>query len=468
MKIRCDDHVDSRHHETAKTSERWAAGPNHGRRCHGMPTRSVTPITRATIRRAFVVVCAAAWSATASAESWNQFRGPTGDGRSSSARLPVEWGEGRNVRWKATIPGKAWASPVEANGKVWLANATADGRRLSVTAVDAASGAILHDITVFEIAEPMFCHDFNSYASPTPVIEGRRLWVHYGSAGTACLDTDSGRILWSRQDLPCDHHRGPGSSPILWENLLVLCFDGFDVQYVTALDKDTGATVWKTDRSIDYGSDNGDLKKAYCTPTALEHAGRRQLVCPAAVGTVAYDPPTGRELWTVMHGGFNTAARPLYTHGLVVLSMAGGDKMLAVRPDGSGDITKTGVAWKFGKSTPTRPSQSVVGDHLYMVSDTGIFSCIDVRTGEAAWSERRSGRFSAALVESAGRLYAFDEDGTGVVCEATPSGFRLLAENRLDAGCMASPAVVGDDLLVRTKTHLYRIGDAPANAPPSR
>lgn len=407
---------------------------------------------------AAVVIWAAGWAAAA--DSWNQFRGPTADGRSPSPRLPREWDEQRNVRWKTPIPGKAWASPVEAAGTIWLANATADGRRLSVTGVDAATGGIVHDVAVFEIAEPMYCDPFNSYASPTPVVEGTRLWVHYGSAGTACLDTESGRILWSRQDLPCNHHRGPGSSPILWEDLLVLCFDGFDVQYVAALDKKTGATVWKQDRSIDYGSDNGDTKKAYCTPVVIEHGGRRQLVCPAAMGTIAYDPGTGRELWTVMHGGFNTAARPVFAHGLIVICMAGGDRLLAVRPDGSGDVTKTHVAWKFGKSAPTRPSQSVVGDHLYMVSDTGIFSCLDLRTGVPAWSERRSGRHSAALLESAGRLYAFDEDGTAIVYEASPAGFRLLAENRLDSGSMASPAVVGDDLVVRTKTHLYRIGEA--------
>ena len=420
-----------------------------------------------------VAIWAGAWVCAAAADSWNQFRGPTADGRSASRSLPTEWSERTNVRWKTPIPGKAWASPVEADGKIWLANATEDGRRLSVLGVDAATGRIVHDITVFEIAEPMFCHDYNSYASSTPVIEGQRLWLHYGSAGTACIDTASGKTLWSRQDLHCDHHRGPGSSPILFENLLVLCFDGFDVQYVTALDKNTGETVWKTDRSIDYGSGDGDTKKAYCTPTVVEHGGRLQLVCPAAVGTVAYDPRTGKELWTVIHGGYNAAARPVYAHGVVVICTAGGDRLLAVRPDGSGDITKTNVAWKFGKSAPTRPSQSVVGDHLYMVNDTGIFSCVDVRTGEPAWFERRTGRHSASLLESAGRLYAFDEDGTAVVFEASPAGFRLVAENKLDAGCMASPAVVGDDLVVRTKTHLYRIGggeagdvEAAATAPP--
>ena len=390
--------------------------------------------------------------------AWNQFRGPAADGHSRSQNLPTSWSETENIRWKTPVPGKAWSSPVVANNLVWLSNATEDGRRLSLVAVDAVTGEKRRDQTVFEVAEPMFCHPFNSYASPTPVTDGDRIWVHYGSAGTACIETASGNVCWQRQDLRCDHHRGPGSSPILFDNLLILTFDGFDRQYVVALDKRTGRTAWKADRSIDYGSDDGDFKKAYCTPTVLDHGGRLQLVSPAAVATIAYAPRTGTELWKVYHGGYNAAARPIYSHGLVIICTAGGDRLLAVRPEGTGDITATNVVWKFGKSAPTRPSQSVVGDHLYMVSDTGIFSCLDIATGEVRWSHRQSGRYSASLVESGGRLYACDEDGGCVVFQANPQRFELLAENRLAAGCMASPAVVDDDLLIRTKTHLYRIG----------
>lgn len=397
-------------------------------------------------------------SALASEPAWNQFRGPSEDGHVTSAELPVSWSETENIRWKTAVPGKAWSSPVVANDLVWLTNATEDGRKLSVVGIEAVGGKVRHDRIVFAIAEPMFCHPFNSYASPTPVTDGKRLWVHYGSAGTACLDTTTGKTLWQRQDLHCDHHRGPGSSPILFENLLILTFDGFDRQYVAALDCDTGKTVWETDRSINYGSDDGDFKKAYSTPKVFTHGGRLQLVSPAAVATTAYDPRSGRELWTVYHGGYNAAARPLYSHGLVVICTAGGDRLLAVRPEGTGDITAANVAWKFGKSAPTRPSQSVVGDQIYMVSDTGIFSCLDIVTGEVRWSQRQSGRFSASLIESGGRLYASDEDGGFVVFKANPERFELLAENKLDSGCMASPAVIGDDLLIRTKTHLYRIG----------
>jgi outer membrane protein assembly factor BamB len=391
------------------------------------------------------------------AEHWNQFRGPRGDGQAGSASLPLQWSESQNVAWKTAIHGKAWSSPVVWGEQIWMTSATEDGKQLFAICVDAGTGRIMHDITVFEIAEPMFCYPYNSYASPTPVVEEGRLWVHFGSAGTACLDTASGQVLWTRQDLPCDHWRGPGSSPIIFRDLLIVNFDGYDLQYVVALDKRTGKTVWKTDRTIDYGSDDGDMKKAYCTCTVFEHQGRLQLVSPAAVGTVAYDPLTGKELWKVQHGGYNAAARPLYSHGVVIISTEGGLKLLAVRPDGTGDVTKTHIVWTCNRQTPTRPSQLVVQDHLYMVNDQGIVSCLDIKTGEPVWTERMGGRHSASPIYANGRIWLFDEENKSRVIEANPREFRLLAVNPLDAGCMASPAVIGDALIVRTKTHLYRI-----------
>jgi len=410
-----------------------------------------------------VLAACVAWGVvgTGRAADWDQFRGPTADGRAGWADLPREWAEGRNIRWKTPIPGKAWASPVASANRIWLANATEDGTRLSAVCIDASNGRVLHDVTVFEIAAPAFCHAYNSHASCTPVLVGDRLFVHYGSAGTACLDATTGEVLWRRQDLPCDHHRGPGSSPIPWRDRLFVNFDGVDRQYVVSLDRATGRTLWQTTRDIDYGSDDGDMKKAYCTPTVVEHDGRCELVSPAAVATVAYDPATGGELWKAYHGGYNAAARPLLAAGLVIVTTSGGDNVVAIRPGGTGDVTRTHVAWKFRKSAPTRPSQVVVGDHLYMVSDTGVFTCVELATGVARWQERRSGRFSASPISSGDRLLWCDEDGTTFVTAANPERFELLAENRLEAGCMASPAVIGDDLVLRTKTHLYRIGAGP-------
>lgn len=391
------------------------------------------------------------------ADYWNQFRGPTEDGHSPSGRLPLNWSETKNVAWKTAIHGKAWSSPVVWKDQVWMTSATPDGKELFAIGVDAKSGEIQHDIKVFEIAKPMFCIPYNSYASPTPVIEERRVWVHFGSAGTACLDTASGDVLWSRQDLPCDHVRGPGSSPIVFRDLLIINFDGGDFQYVVALNKNTGKTVWKTDRTIDYKTNKGDAKKAYCTPRVIEHEGRLQLVSPAAVATVTYDPLSGKELWKVYHGGFNAAARPLYTHGKVIINLEGGKKLLAVDPAGTGDVTNSHIEWTCGKSTPTRPSQLAVGDHIFMVNDKGVASCIKISDGEPVWTERMGGRHSASPIHSNGRIYLFDEDGVNRVIAADPTKYELLAENKLDVGSMASPAVIDDALLIRTKTHLYRI-----------
>jgi len=400
-------------------------------------------------------------SSAGGATPWPGFRGPGGDGVATDRNLPVEWSESQGVAWKTAIPGKAWASPVIWDRLVWLANATEDGRRLSAVGVDRDSGRVVHDVTVFEIAEPQFCHPFNSHASCTPVIEGDRLYVHYGSAGTACLDTGSGRILWSRQDLPCDHFRGPGSSPILHGDLLIVALDGFDLQYVVALDKATGRTVWRKDRDIDYGTDDGDAKKAYPTATVIRDGDREQVVIPSAGATIAYVPATGEELWRVKHGGMNASARPLFAHGMVYIdTAAGGMKFLAVRPDGTGDVTGTHIAWKSSQGTGSRTSPLMLGDRLFLVGNAGTASVLDALTGRSLWQKRLGGEFSASPLLADGRIYACNQGGETFVLSASDP-YDVLATNTLDAGCMASPAVFDGAIYLRTKTHLYRLGSRP-------
>lgn len=411
------------------------------------------------------LLLAAVTGVSHAATPWPEFRGPTGDGVSRERNLPITWSETDGIAWKTPVPGKAWSSPVIADGTVWMTNATEDGTRLSAVAVDAATGKVLRDITIFEIAEPQFCHAFNSYASPTPVIEAGRLYVHYGSAGTACLDAASGTILWTRQDLPCDHFRGPGSSPILRDDLLVVAFDGFDLQYVAALDAKTGKTVWRTDRGIDYGTDDGDMKKGYSTAAFLTAGGREQLVSPSAGATIAYEPTTGRELWRVRHGGMNASARPLFAHGLVYVNTAsGGMGMLAVKPDGSGDVTGSHLAWKSSQGAGTRSSQLVVGDRLFLVANGGAASMLDALTGKPVWQKRLGGEFSASPILADGRIYACNQTGETFVISATEP-HDLLATNPLADGCMASPAVFDGSIYLRTKTHLYKIPGPVPTAP---
>ena len=400
------------------------------------------------------------------ATPWPEFRGPTGDGVAQQKNLPVTWSEAEGIAWKTPLDGKAWSSPVIWDGPVWLTNATADGTRLSVVAVDPAQGKVVRDITVFEIATPQFCHAFNSYASSTPEIEAGRIYAHYGSAGTACLDTATGAILWMRQDLPCDHFRGAGSSPILHGDLLIIAFDGFDLQYVVALDKRTGKTVWRTDRNIDYGTQDGDAKKAYATATVLESGGREQIVLPSAGATIAYDPATGGELWRVNHGGMNASARPLFAHGLVYINTAGGGMgFLAVRPDGSGDVTGSKLVWKSTQGAGSRSSQLVLGDRLFLVGNAGTATVVDAANGKPVWQKRLGGEFSASPILADGRIYASNQNGETFVISATDP-YDVLATNTLDDGCMASPAVFDGAIYLRTKTHLYKIGRQPPAAAP--
>jgi outer membrane protein assembly factor BamB len=388
-------------------------------------------------------------------DNWPQFRGPHGAGQSDATGLPIRWSETENIRWKTPIHGKAWSSPVVWGEQVWVTTAREDGKERYGVCVDRRSGKIVHDLLVFTDEKPAFCHAFNSYASPTPAIEEGRVYVHFGSAGTACVDTATGKTLWSRRDFPCDHWRGPGSSPVLFGDLLFLTFDGYDRQYVVALDKRTGSTVWKKDRSTDYGTSNGDWKKAYATPTVIEVAGKPQLVSPGAGGTIAYDPFTGEEIWNVKHGGMNVAQPPLFDGELLYLCTGdGGFRMFALRPDGHGNVTQSHVVWKHIKGVPSRCGPLLVGGLLFFNHEQGVVSCLDAKTGEEVWTDRLKGRFSSSPLYAEGRLYFFSEDGPAYVVEAARA-WKLLATNTLVDGFMASPAVTGKSLILRTKTHLY-------------
>jgi outer membrane protein assembly factor BamB len=393
-------------------------------------------------------------------DNWPQFRGPKGNGHAQAKSLPLDFSETKNVKWKTPIPGKAWSSPVVWKNRIWLTNATEDGKKMSAVCVDAESGKVLRDVPIFENEKPEYCHPTNSYASPTPVIEEGRLYVHFGTYGTACLDTNTGEILWSRRDLKCDHYRGPASSPIVHENLLFLSFDGIDVQYVVALDKRTGDTLWRKDRDIDYNTANGDHKKAYSTAQVIEVNGKPRIISPAAMETLAYDPANGDVVWRVRHGGMNAASRPIYDHGLVYISTEGGQvSLVAVKAEGTGDVTKSHIVWKTGKTVPRKASQLVVGDLFFMVNDSGVITCVDAKTGEMHWQERIEGEYWASPLYAGGRIYLFSNKGGRVPVIAAKPEFELLADNKLDGDFNASPAVIGDDLILRSFTHLYRIGE---------
>ena len=252
-------------------------------------------------------------------ENWPQFRGPQANGHADAEGLPLRWSEKEHVVWKTPIHDLGWSSPVIWKEAIWLTTATSDGHQAFAVCIDRGSGRIVRDVKVFDTAKPEHVATSNSYASPTPVVEDGRLYVHYGTYGTACLDTASGKLLWTRRDLNCDHHEGPGSSPMLWGNLLIIDVDGRDVQYVIALDKATGKTVWKTNRSVDYSKFPENIRKAFCTPILIEPGGRLQLISPGAKAMMGYDPASGEELWKVRYDGWSVTPRPVFGHGLIFL-----------------------------------------------------------------------------------------------------------------------------------------------------
>lgn len=403
------------------------------------------------------VLCGSGFSPTTASDDWPAFRGPTGDGVSTATNLPVEFSDTMNVRWKVPVPGKAWSSPVVLGGKIWLTNAPEDGKQLSFVCIDLNSGKTIFDRVLFEQEKPAFCHPFNSHASCTAALEPGRAYIHFGSAGTACVDAESGATLWTRQDLLCDHFRGAGASPVIYKDLLILNFDGFDVQYICALDKATGKTVWKKDREVDYNVKDGDMKKAYGTPAVVEVDGKDQLVSSFAGFTISYEPLTGKEIWRIRHGGMNASIRPIFAHDLLYLNTAdGGDLMLTVRPKGAtGDITATGAVWKKKEGVPKRPGYIIAGDLLFMINDAGIATCLDAKTGEKVWQHRFGGNFTASPILAEGRIYCFGQEGQSPVFKASRE-FEQLADNHLEEGVMSSPAAVGQSLIVRTKSHLYR------------
>ncbi|QGJ72359.1 Outer membrane biogenesis protein BamB [Planctomycetales bacterium 10988] len=391
-------------------------------------------------------------------EAWTDFRGPSSQGISTAKDLPLQWSEEENIRWKQELPGQGWSTPVILDGQLWMTAAKEEGRELYALCVDEASGDLIHEILVFQVENPEPINATNSYASPSPVIEPGRVYVYFGTYGVACLDTESAEILWSRQDLKLDHKEGPGSSPVLYEDRLFLTCDGMDVQYLIALDKSNGKTIWKTERTADFTDVLPDRRKAYSTPLVVETDERTLVVSTGANGGYAYDAETGEEIWKVLYDGFSNVSRPVHSGDIVYLNTGYfRPQLLAIRLGGMQEVTESHLVWSVQKSVSIKPSILKVEDLIFMVTDRGgIATCLDANTGEVVWMERLGGNFSSSPIYANGYLYFGDQEGTTSVIRASRD-FEVIAENKLDEGLMASPAVSGDSLYLRTPNYLYRI-----------
>lgn len=414
--------------------------------------------------RAVVIGLAVLTLSSMSVADWPQFRGATGQGTSDAVRTPVIWGETENVAWKTAIDGLAWSSPAVVDGRIYITTAVpgADGEAQTLRALclDAASGTVIWDQELFQQTGEVEIHGKNSHASPTPLVDGGRVYVHFGPHGTACLTTD-GEIVWTTQKLEYGPRHGTGASPALAGDMLVIPCDGWDVQYVVGLDRNTGEIKWKTERDT-----NPTKGFSFSTPLIIEAGGRLQAVCPASDAVFAYDPATGDEIWRVRYGdGYSVVPRPLFAHGLVYVCTGYNQPLLlAIDPTGSGDVTDSHVKWSVRRAVPHNPSPIVVGNELYFVSDQGVATCVDALTGEQHWQERLGGNFSASPVAADGKVYFQDENGAAIVVTAGPE-FRELARNNWSGGVrtFASYAVLDGALIIRSETHLYRI-EQPASA----
>jgi len=393
-------------------------------------------------------------------QDWPEFRGPGGQGDAAAEHLPIEWDTTRNIAWKQAIPGHGWSSPVLKAGKVFLTTAveqTVGGTAtlsLRALCLDQATGRILWDREVLAspAAQLPRIHNKNSHASPTPLAAGNRLFVSFGHQGTACLDLD-GQVVWRNTSLGYPPVHGSGGSPILVDEALIFNCDGASEPFVVALDKNTGTVLWKSKRET-----SAKRKFSFSTPLAIRVDGRAQVISPGSGAVCSYDPKTGREIWRVRYGeGYSVIPRPVYGQGLVFVA-TGFDRpaVLAIRPDGRGDVTETHVAWTLAKGAPNTPSLLLVGAELYMVSDGGIASCVEARTGRVYWQERLGGNYSASPIQADGRIYFQNEEGTAVVVKAGKD-FLKLATNSLGERTLASYAVTDGALFLRTDQHLFKV-----------
>ncbi len=394
------------------------------------------------------------------AGDWTQFRGPTGQGHAADETLPLKWSRTENVAWNREIPGKAWSSPVITSGRVFLTTAVpttddSDGpQALRVLALEEMSGETVWNVKVFD-QEKQRVHKKNSHASPTPVIDAGKIYVHFGTNGTACLDLN-GNIVWKTQILVYNPVHGSGSSPVLTSDAVIVSCDGGDVQFIAALNRSDGELRWKTPRPKNRGKGF-----AFCTPLLIEVNNEPQVVSPASDYVCGYDPKDGREIWRVGYerNGYSVVPRPVYAHGLVFMS-TGYDRpqLMAIDPSGTGDVTETHVKWRRDATVPRNAAPLVVGDELFIISDNGISTCLDARTGDEHWRERIGGNHTSAPLHGAERIYFLSEDGEASVIRAGTT-FELLATNSVDEYTLASLAVSDGALFLRTESTLFRIKD---------
>ncbi len=389
-------------------------------------------------------------------DSWTDYRGPSFNGISFAKNIPTVWNDSTNVDWKTQIPGKGWSSPVVLDDKIWITTALDEGKDLRILSVNAITGQLVHNIQLFSKDSLQEQHPLNSFASPTPALEKGKVYAHFGAYGTACVDVGSGNVIWKRDDFHCEHEVGPGSSPILYNDLLILTFDGVDVRFLVALDKNTGKTIWKKERNVDVSSHQISARKAFTTPIIAEVNGDDQLISVGPHIVAGYNPFTGEEIWRAYFNGFSASARPVIADNMLFFNSGFSfSSVVALQLGGKGDVTED-IMWVNKKSNQARGSALYIDGLLYMVNTGGLAKCFVAETGEELWVAKVGKQTSASPVYVGGNIFTFDQEGLATVFKPGKE-FKKVGENKLPDGCMASPAIIDDALFLRTKAHLYKI-----------
>ena len=416
---------------------------------------------------AMFILATVSCSINTAEENWTHFRGNKLNGISDTKHAPLFWSDSENIFWKKETAGKGWSSPVVFANQVWLTSASPDGTEMYGICIDFKSGREVYNISLFKPETVQSKHKINTHATPTPCIEKDFVYLHFGTYGTACIRTTDGSIVWKRTDLNCEHVQGPGSSPILYKDLLILHIEGSDVQYIIALDKHTGNTVWRTDRPAEcYDKLSPIGKKAYITPIIINTGSRDLLISNGSAACIAYDPETGEEVWRVVQGEDSTIAMPFSEDNIVffytsfVTQPDGGQycELLAVDPDGTGDITDTNIIWRV-KSPVLQLLTPVIKDgFIYTIDTENNLLCLDSETGTTVYSKHLTSRYNASPIYAAGNIYFNSIRGETLIIHEGRN-LETVGNNKLSGEVFATPAILRNSILIRTNNFLYRIGD---------
>lgn len=389
-------------------------------------------------------------------DDWPQFRGPNADGHASKTATPLEWSDTKNVVWKIKIPGLGWSSPVVVEGKVILTTAVPQGEGLSLRAIaaDAKTGKIVWDREIRAVAKTPKIHVKNSHASPTPIISEGKVYVHFGALGMARLNAADGAIDWLCTELEYPPMHGSGGTPVLYDGKLVVACDGSTKPYIAAVNASNGKVAWKTYRSV-----AARISHSFVTSTVAVVDGKPQVLSPGPDHMAGYDLATGAELWKVRAPGWSVVPQPTVAAGLVIYNHDyDNPELIAARLGGKGDVTDSHVAWRLKRGAPSTPSPLLVGNELYIVSDTGIASCLDLKTGKVHWSERISGTYSASPIFANGRVLFLNETGLATWIKPGKT-LEVLGKNEVPGKTLATPAFSGGAMYLRTDDTLYKFAE---------